>query len=434
MTKRLRKTVAGVLVLSMLAGTGAWNVQAATTEEGYTIDEKTFPDSDVFYSAMRADRNNDGILSKAEAADVEELDIYTATADVSKYLKIFPNVKKMYITSGNNKQVVVNSSKIEDIVVRGDHLTALKGASPKMIRVTVNKDSGTLDFSKAEGYSKATAFYVTAEKATKIIAPNAAKLEKVGISYCNLGKIDASVYKNAKELSLDGNKLKSIDLRKNTKLTSLSCYDNKITSLNISANSKLKDIGVGGNQLKTIDVSKNKNMLRVVAYSNKLQSLKAAKGNKIKELDLSYNKFSTLDLANYPSLTTLYCNGNKLKTLSLAKNNKLSELSLRDTSANKVTFAKNTKLSDLMVDPKDGKFIQGVELCNKAYVYVEIKTGKQYELQKMIPALKGYTFSSDNENMSKDGVVKADKMKKYDYISCTAKKGSKKINVSIRAY
>lgn len=428
MKRRMTKILAGVLALGMLAGSGAWETQAASS---YEINRENFSQDSLYYAAESADANYDGVLTKKEAAAVEELRIGSDMKDLTKCFKVFPNVTTLYLTADGNKSIKINNKKVKEIQVYGNYIVALKGAAPKTVRVSVDKASGTLDFSKTEGYSKVSAFYVSAPKATRIIAPNASKLEKVGITYCSkIKKIDTAAYKNVKELTLDGNNLKSIDVKKNTKLTSLACYDNKLTTLNISANTNLKDVGVGGNKLKTIDVTKNKKMNRITAYSNKLKSIKTAKGNVIKELEISYNSFTNLDLSNYPKLKTLYCRDNKIKTLSFAKNPKIERLYISGNPLTKMTFAKNTSLVSVSADVKTAKLVKNVGVGKEAFISIEVPTDKTYDIKTLVPLVKGYKLSSNSEYITKDGKLHANKMGSFDYASCFAKKGKKSIEVS----
>ena len=53
------------------------------------------------------------------------------------------------------------------------------------------------------------------------------------------------------------NQLTSLDVSKNTKLTSLNCLGNQLTSLDVSKNTKLTLLQCSGNQLTSLDVSKN---------------------------------------------------------------------------------------------------------------------------------------------------------------------------------
>ena len=58
-------------------------------------------------------------------------------------------------------------------------------------------------------------------------------------------------------LSLQSNKLTSLDLTNNTALTNLDCYNNKLTALNLSKNTALTDLTCSFNNLGSLDLSKN---------------------------------------------------------------------------------------------------------------------------------------------------------------------------------
>lgn len=98
-----------------------------------------------------------------------------------------------------------------------------------------------------------------------------------------------------KRLIVSSNKLTSLDLSKNTKLTSLSCDYNKLTSL---------------------DLSNNKLLVYVYCSKNEIEELVLPKDNKIKALEIENNKIKEVDVASMPYLTTLACEGNSLLYLS----------------------------------------------------------------------------------------------------------------------
>ena len=87
------------------------------------------------------------------------------------------------------------------------------------------------------------------------------------------------------------NQLTSLDLSKNSALTELFCYNNKLTSLDVSKNTALTVLSCYYNQLTSLDVSKNTALTMLYCYDNKLTSL---------------------DLTNNKALTTLYCYLNQI--------------------------------------------------------------------------------------------------------------------------
>ena len=88
------------------------------------------------------------------------------------------------------------------------------------------------------------------------------------------------------ELYCDNNKLTSLDVSKLTKLTTLECYYNDLTVLNLGELSQLTDLRCQVNQLTSLDVSQLTQLNKLMCYQNKL---------------------TALDITRLPNLNTLYC-------------------------------------------------------------------------------------------------------------------------------
>ena len=99
-------------------------------------------------------------------------------------------------------------------------------------------------------------------------------------------------------LSCYENQLTSLDVSKNTALMSLTCYSNQLTSLNLGNNSVLTYLSCYENQLTSLDVSKNTALKTLTCYSNQLRSL---------------------DVSKNTALTLLWCDGNHLTSLDVSK-------------------------------------------------------------------------------------------------------------------
>lgn len=67
--------------------------------------------------------------------------------------------------------------------------------------------------------------------------------------------------------------LTSVDVSKNTGLTTLWCSANKLTALNLSKNTKLSRLLCDRNQITALDLSKNTALLQVSAYQNCMSTL-----------------------------------------------------------------------------------------------------------------------------------------------------------------
>ena len=130
------------------------------------------------------------------------------------------------------------------------------------------------------------------------------------------------VYVNGRNIS----NLKGIE--RLTGVEALNCSDNNLTSLNVSACTKLLSLYCRNNaftslditnlpQLTTLDVKNNASLTKLLCNNNSLSSLYLSGCNQLQELDCSYNYLGRLDLTD--------CT--KLKKFS-SYNNHLSELDL----------------------------------------------------------------------------------------------------------
>jgi len=81
------------------------------------------------------------------------------------------------------------------------------------------------------------------------------------------------------DLHCYNNQLTSLDVSTNTALITLYCYNNQLTSLDVSTNTALITLYCNKNQLTSLDVSNNTALTRLYCYSNQLTSLDVRNGN-----------------------------------------------------------------------------------------------------------------------------------------------------------
>ena len=96
-----------------------------------------------------------------------------------------------------------------------------------------------------------------------------------------------------------------------TKLETLNCIYNQLTSLNVSKNTALKTIYCYRNQLTSLDVSKN---------------------TALEYLNCQYNQLTSLDVSNNTALEHLYCSNNQLTSLDVSNNTALIGFSASNNS------------------------------------------------------------------------------------------------------
>jgi hypothetical protein len=141
-------------------------------------------------------------------------------------------------------------------------------------------------------------------------------------------------------ITINGSKLNTIK--------GLVCFNNQITSLNISNCPKLETLDVLKNNLNDIDVRKN---------------------SELTMLNCTWNKLKILDVTNNTLLENLSCENNQLKSLNLLKNTKLNSVFLRSNQLN--TNQLNLLFETLHNNKILNKTIYiggnpGTEKCNKS--------------------------------------------------------------------
>ena len=104
-----------------------------------------------------------------------------------------------------------------------------------------------------------------------------------------------------------------------TALTELACFDNQLTSLDVSKNTALTELYCFGNQLTSLDLGKNTALTELDCFNNQLTSLDVSKNTALTELDCSYNQLTSLNLGENAALRQLYCYNNHLTSLDVSR-------------------------------------------------------------------------------------------------------------------
>jgi len=127
---------------------------------------------------------------------------------------------------------------------------------------------------------------------------------------------------------------KELDLSKQTALEYLNCESNKMERLDVSNNTALKTLICCDNELTELDVSRNVALDYLNCATNKLTSLDISKNPALTYLNCNYNTISSINFGDSPALEELRCQSNQLKELDLSK---FASLSLLDCGYNQMT-------------------------------------------------------------------------------------------------
>ena len=171
--------------------------------------------------------------------------------------------------------------------------------------------------------------------------------------YCSendLVSLDVSKNINLVELSCSGNELTSLDVSNNTKLEDLECFDNKLTSLDLSKNVNLVELGCHANNLTSLDISNNTKLKGIMCGENPLTNLDVSKNVNLTYLSCESSQLTSLDVSNNTNLTSLHCAHNKITNLDISKNTKLEVLYCEDNQLTSLDVSKNTELETLVCE------------------------------------------------------------------------------------
>ena len=132
-------------------------------------------------------------------------------------------------------------------------------------------------------------------------------------SYGTDGVLTSSEIADIKSINISGKNIQSLKgIEFFTALTGLSCYENQLTSLDVSKNIYLTGLFCDGNQLISLDVSKNTELTKFECCDNQLTSLDVSNNPALKYLDCSNNKLTSLDVSKSTALEYLYCCYNQI--------------------------------------------------------------------------------------------------------------------------
>ena len=149
------------------------------------------------------------------------------------------------------------------------------------------------------------------------------------------------------ELNCSGNRLRTLDVSKNTALTHLNCDFNQLTSLDVSKNISLSLIGCHGNQLTSLDVSKNTALRSLDCDLNDLSCLDVSKNSVLTYLSCGLNNLTILDVSKNTALTSLSCRYNNLTFLDIGENPALTSLKCEQNQITSLDVRDNIDLTYL---------------------------------------------------------------------------------------
>ena len=149
------------------------------------------------------------------------------------------------------------------------------------------------------------------------------------------------------QLDCYDNQITSLDLSQNTALTQLDCSNNQLTTLDLSQNTVLIYLDCWSNQLTSLDVSGATAITDLYSSNNNLTSLDVSNNTALTEFSCSQNHITSLDVSNNLALTTFLCGANQLPSLDVSANLALTYLGCFSNQLTSLDLSSNTALTRL---------------------------------------------------------------------------------------
>lgn len=129
-----------------------------------------------------------------------------------------------------------------------------------------------------------------------------------------------------------------------TSLTSLSCYNNQMTTLDLSNNLSLNYLICSSNQLTSLNLGTNALYTTIDCSTNQLTNLDISYCNGLTTFLCNENHISSLDLSGKTALTNLQCGMNNLNSLDVSTNTDLLRIDFSNNAISTIDLSLNTAL------------------------------------------------------------------------------------------
>ena len=230
---------------------------------------------------------------------------------------------------------------------------------------------------------------VDANKDGAITVNEAQEVKSLRLSYVDSSNFNSLVSFNVVEMP---------EIKYFTSLTYLDCYDNLLTSLDVSNNAALTYLDCGRNGLSSLDLSNNTALTYLNCYDNQLTSLDLSNNTALESLNCGENLLTSLDVSNNAALTDLSCRSNQLTSLDLSNNAALESLYCYGNQLTSLDLSKNRALwyfGPVLVWFRNGNIISGMDISTACpleslmlYKYHQLSANSMEILETVYPELE----------------------------------------------
>lgn len=155
------------------------------------------------------------------------------------------------------------------------------------------------------------------------------KLKYIYLDFNAFHKLETSNNEDLIELATDNNENElEVDFTNNTKLEKLALPNSNVKEIELLNHPNLWRLSLARNSLTSIDLTSLKSLELLYIDNNELSSIDLSNNSKITEINLNFNNLQDIDISNLVELKYLNLGWNQLENIDLTKNINLEELNL----------------------------------------------------------------------------------------------------------
>ena len=223
-------------------------------------------------------------------------------------------------------------------------ITSLSGIEYFTNLTSLNASYNRIETLDLRNNSKLTEVDVMSNLLTSLHVEGLSALELLDCSSNKLAELNVTASKDLKVLNCSNNKLGALNVLDNKDLVELNCSNNTIAQLNLKNNVALETLNVRKNALSLLDVTKHVALKDLDCSRNSLTSLNVYSNTLLETLRCSKNQLKTLDVRHLASLSVLDCSSNNLSLLDVTKNAALTMLDASENAFVSLDLSRNTQL------------------------------------------------------------------------------------------
>ena len=238
----------------------------------------------------------------------------------------FRDYIKTYKAGGRDVLTVEEQRKVETIEVEGKNISSLRGieAFPNLTELKCGNNSiQKLDLRQNP---KLKTLKCNKNQLTQLDLSKNSDIDYLNCSENQLEQLDVSNLKDLVNLDCSHNDLEQLDVRNSKFLEALYCSWNRLTELDADVKHKTRLVSVEcqNNQLTTLILGENKGLKKLNCANNQLTQLNLNNMISLKDLNCFNNQLTVLDVSDSPELTKLWLGNNHLTSLNLDNNPNLN--------------------------------------------------------------------------------------------------------------